>query len=72
MHFNGYKLKQCSGSADFNSIVLGQKKDTLEKNDFDCILICLNCRWLQSRLADLEKHKTLAFSRIIDFYASLN
>ena len=30
-------------------------------------LIDLKCRWLQSVLADLEKHKTLAFLLMVDF-----
>ena len=30
-------------------------------------LIDLKCRWLQSGLADLEKHKTLAFLLLVDF-----
>ena len=30
-------------------------------------LMVLKCRWLQSGLADLEKHKTLACLLIVDF-----
>ena len=30
-------------------------------------LIDLKCRWLQSGLAELEKHKTLAYSLMVDF-----
>ena len=30
-------------------------------------LIDLKFRWLQSGLADLEKHKTLAFLPMVDF-----
>ena len=30
-------------------------------------LIDLKCRWLQSGLADLEKHQTLAFLLRVDF-----
>ena len=30
-------------------------------------LIDLKCRWLQSGLDDLEKHKTLAFLFMVDF-----
>ena len=30
-------------------------------------LIDLKCRWLQSGLADLEKHQTLAFLFMVDF-----
>ena len=30
-------------------------------------LIDLKCRWLQSGLADLEKHQILAFLLIVDF-----
>ena len=30
-------------------------------------LIDLKCRWLQSGLADLEKHQTLAFLLMVDF-----
>ena len=31
-------------------------------------LIDLKCRWLQSGLTDLEKHKTFAFLLIVYFY----
>ena len=34
-------------------------------------LIDLKCMWLQSGLAELEKHKTLAFLLMVDFYAFL-
>ena len=30
-------------------------------------MIDLKCRWLQSGLAELEKHKTLAFLLMVDF-----
>ena len=30
-------------------------------------LINLKCRWLQSGLAELEKHKPLAFLLMVDF-----
>ena len=30
-------------------------------------LIDLKCRWLQSGLADLEKHQTFAFLLMVDF-----
>ena len=30
-------------------------------------LIGLKCRWLQSGVADLEKHHTLAFLLMVDF-----
>ena len=30
-------------------------------------LIDLKCRWLQSGLADLEKHQTLAFLLMVNF-----
>ena len=30
-------------------------------------LIYLKCRWLQSGLAKLEKHQTLAFLLMVDF-----
>ena len=30
-------------------------------------LIDLKCMWLQSGLADLEKHQTLAFLPMVDF-----
>ena len=30
-------------------------------------LIDLKCMWQQSRLADLEKHQTLAFLLVVDF-----
>ena len=38
-----------------------------KKNDFEGILIDLKCRWLQSGLADLEKHKILPFLLMVDF-----
>ena len=31
-------------------------------------LINLTCMWLQSGLADLEKHQTLAFLLMVDFF----
>ena len=31
--------------------------------------IDFECRWIKSGLADLEKHQTLAFLLMIDFYA---
>ena len=34
-------------------------------------LINLKCRWFQSGLADLEKHQTLAFLHMVNFYAFL-
>ena len=34
-------------------------------------LIDLKCKWLQSGQAALEKHQTLAFLLILDFYAFL-
>ena len=34
-------------------------------------LIDLKCRWLQSGLADLEKHKQIQFLLMVDFYALL-
>ena len=34
-------------------------------------LIDLKCMWLQSGLTDLEKHQTLAFLLMVDFYAFL-
>ena len=34
-------------------------------------LIDLKCMWLQSGLADLVKHQTLAFLLMVDFYAFL-
>ena len=34
-------------------------------------LIDLKCKWLQSGLADLEKHKTLSFLLMEDFNAFL-
>ena len=33
----------------------------------NAFLIDLKCMWLQSGLADLEKHQTLAFLLIVDF-----
>ena len=45
-----------------------QKSTVLEKELFRVhFLIDLKCRWLQSGLADLEKHQTLAFLLIVDF-----
>ena len=34
-------------------------------------LIVLKCMWLQSGIADLEKHQTLAYLLMVDFYAFL-
>ena len=34
-------------------------------------LIDLKCRWLQSGLADLEKHKIIPFLLMVDFYTLL-
>ena len=34
---------------------------------FCALLIDLKCRWLQSGIADLEKHLTLAFLLMVDF-----
>ena len=31
-------------------------------------LIDLKCKWLQSGLAELEKHTTLAFMLMVDFF----
>ena len=42
-----------------------QKSTVLERKCFECIVIDLKCRWLQSDRADLEKHQTLAF--LVDF-----
>ena len=39
----------------------------LRKNNLRVFLIGLKCRWLQSGLADLEKHKILQFLLMIDF-----
>ena len=36
------------------------------------ILIELKCRWLQSGLADLEKHQTLAFLLLVDILRIFN
>ena len=45
-----------------------QKSTVLEKKKILCaILINLKCRWLQSDLADLEEHHTLAFLLVVDF-----
>ena len=44
-----------------------QKSTVLAKNDFECIFFDSKCRWLQSGLADLEKHQTLAFLLMVDF-----
>ena len=38
-----------------------------EKMILCAFLIDLKCRWLQSGLADLEKHLTLAFLLTVDF-----
>ena len=46
-----------------------QKSTVLEKKkDFECILTDLKRRWLQSGLADFEKHKTLAFLLMVDIF----
>ena len=45
-----------------------QKSTVLEKKMIlSAILIDLKCTWLQSDLADLEKHQTFAFLLMIDF-----
>ena len=45
-----------------------QKSSVLEKiMILRACLIDLKCKWLQSGLADLEKHKTLAFLLMVDF-----
>ena len=38
-----------------------------EKIILTAFLIDVKCRWLQSGLADLEKHQTLAFLLMVDF-----
>ena len=42
-----------------------------KKNILRAFLIDLKCRWLQSGLGDLEKHKILPFLLMVDFYALL-
>ena len=63
------------GQLIFHTIVFGlkmQKSTVFEKNDFESILIGLKCRWLQSGLADLEKHKKKSFFLLmVDFYRLL-
>ena len=44
-----------------------KKSTVFEKNDFEGILIDLKCRWLQSGLANFEKHKILPFLLMVDF-----
>ena len=48
---------------------LKMQKSTVfgEKMILSAFLIVLKCRWLQSGLADLEKHTTLAFLLMVDF-----
>ena len=49
-----------------------QKSTVFEKKMIlKTFLIDLKCRWLQSGLADLEKHKILSFLLMVDFYALL-
>ena len=46
-----------------------QKTNVLEKKKIlGAFLIDLKCRWLQSGLADLEKHQTLAFLLMVNFF----
>ena len=42
-----------------------------EKMILSAFLIELRCRWLQSGLADLEKHQTLAFLLMVVFLSIL-
>ena len=45
-----------------------QKTTVLEtKNDLSAFWIDFKCRWLQSGLADSEKHQTLAFLLMVGF-----
>ena len=47
-----------------------QKNDCFgEKKILSAFLIDSKCRWLQSGLADLEKHQTIAFLFMVIFYA---
>ena len=39
----------------------------LRKNDFEGIFDQFECKWLESGLADLEKHKILPFLLMVDF-----
>ena len=58
-------------AAVFHSIVLRlkmQKSTFLEKKIIlSAFLVDLKCRWLQSGLADSEKHLTLAFLLMVEF-----
>ena len=46
-----------------------QKSTVFEKKMIlRAFLISLKCRWLQSGLADLEKHKILPFLLMVDFF----
>ena len=64
LHSNGGKIEQCFGTAVVYSIVfrLKMQKSTVlvKKKILSAVWIKLKCRWLQSGLADLEKHQTLA------------
>ena len=59
-------------AAVFHSIVLRLKmqKSTFlkRKNILSAFLIDLKCRWLQSGLTDSEKHQTLAFLLMVEFF----
>ena len=58
------KSLEVFGTAVFHSIVFRlkmQKSTVFEKNDFECILIDLKCRWLQPGPADMEKYQAHAF-----------
>ena len=48
-----------------------QKSTVLEKMFLSAFLMDLKCMWLQSGLADLEKHKSFACLLMVDFYVFL-
>ena len=62
-------------AAVFHSIVFRLKMQkltfVLEKMILSAFLIDLKCRWLQSGLADLEKHQTLASLLIVGFFTHI-
>ena len=71
MHFNWQKFSGVSELLPFPSQFFGlkmEKSHFLQKKRFECIFIELKCRWLQTSLADLEKHLTFVFFLWVDFF----
>ena len=65
------KSLECFRTAVFHSIIFYAKNAKIdcigEKKILCSFLIDLKCRWLESCLAKLEKHKTLALLLMVDF-----